>query len=122
MTTWTAGQLALFLKYTTDDRLCALWELLATTGLRRSEALGLRWCDLDLDEGRLSVRQTLAYVGTRPVLDEPKTDQSRRLIMLEPQTVAALNGTVRTSSRNGSPSVSATATRTSCSAGWTASP
>ena len=53
-------------------------------------ALGLRWCDLDLDEARLSVRQTLAYVGTRPVLDEPKTDQSRRLVMLEPETITAL--------------------------------
>ncbi|HMG26412.1 MAG TPA: site-specific integrase [Acidimicrobiia bacterium] len=73
-----------------DDHLYAFWQLLATTGLRRSEALGLRWSDLDLDEGRLSVRQALAYVGTRPVLDEPKTQQSRRLVMLESETIEAL--------------------------------
>jgi integrase len=87
---WSARQLVVFLEQAREDRLFALWQLLATTGLRRSEALGLRWCDLDLDEARLSVRQTLAYVGTRPVLDEPKTEQSRRLVMLGPETITAL--------------------------------
>jgi integrase len=90
MATWSAGQLAVFLEHARENRLYPLWQLLATTGLRRSEALGLRWCDLDLDEARLSVRQTLAYVGTRPVLDEPKTEQSRRLVMLERETITAL--------------------------------
>ena len=40
----------------------------AHTGMRRGEVLGLRWCDLDLDAGRLSVRQALvaiAYDGAR---------------------------------------------------------
>ncbi len=81
MKTWDGAQVRAFFDATADHRLAALWKLLATTGLRRSEALGLRWGDLNVDEtpGRLSVRQTLAYVGTRAVFDEPKTKRSRRL-------------------------------------------
>jgi integrase len=67
-----------------------LWTLLLTTGLRRGEALGLAWSDVDLDAGRITVRQTLAYVGTKAVLTETKTASSRRLIALPPVTVVAL--------------------------------
>jgi integrase len=54
------------------------------------EALGLRWEDLDLEEGRLSVRQTLAYVGTQAVISETKNARSRRLVMLDADVSAAL--------------------------------
>ena len=46
--TWSAEQLAAFLDSRRDDRLYALWHTLAMTGLRRGEALGLRWEDVDL--------------------------------------------------------------------------
>ena len=36
----------------------ARW-LLATTGMRRGEVLGLRWADIDLDTGRLTITRTL---------------------------------------------------------------
>src|SRR5262249_6480857 len=74
MVTWNTSQLAIFLEQARGDGFYALWQLIATSGLRRSEALGLRWGDVDLDQARLSVSQTLAYVGTRAVLDAPKTD------------------------------------------------
>jgi integrase len=87
---WSAAELATFLAHASTDRLAALWQLLATTGLRRAEALGLRWEDLDLEERRLSVRQTLAYVGTRPEISETKAAKSRRLVMLDEDAVTAL--------------------------------
>jgi integrase len=90
MEAWTAEQLDMFLDHASDDRLYALWFLFATTGLRRAEALGLRWSDIDLDAGRLSIRQTLAYVGTKATFSEPKTDSSRRLVDLAPPTVEAV--------------------------------
>jgi integrase len=90
MQAWSAEQLDTFLDHAKDDRLYALWFLFATTVLRRAEALGLRWSDVDLDEGRLSIRQTLAYVGTKAVFSEPKTETSRRLVTLAPATVEAL--------------------------------
>src|SRR5450759_29221 len=46
--TWSAAQLKAFLTATHDDRLGPVWHLLAMTGMRRGEALGLRWEDVDL--------------------------------------------------------------------------
>src|SRR5205807_1869230 len=50
---WDAATLRQFLAVSmaTSDRLHPLWVLLATTGMRRGEALGLRWSDVDLDAG-----------------------------------------------------------------------
>jgi len=87
---WDALQLKTFLGHAADDRLAALWTFLATTGVRRGEALGLRWANVDLDAERVSIRQTLAYVGTKATFSEPKTRKSRRLIDLAPETVIAL--------------------------------
>jgi integrase len=50
---WTTRQLATFLDHVAEDRLFAMWWLIALRGLRRGEAAGLRWVDVDLDpEGR----------------------------------------------------------------------
>jgi integrase len=87
---WSAPDLTKFLDQAASDRLAALWHLYATTGLRRAEALGLTWSAVDLDAGHLSVRQTLAYVGTKAVISETKNASSRRLVVLTPGTVAAL--------------------------------
>jgi integrase len=72
------------------DRLAALWMVLATTGLRRGEASGLRWSDIDLDRATLTVRVQLVRHGRNLVLTEPKTERSRRSIRLSTRTVAAL--------------------------------
>jgi integrase len=44
---WTAAQTAQFLHAIEDHRLYAAYHLIALRGLRRGEAAGLRWCDLD---------------------------------------------------------------------------
>jgi integrase len=99
MTTWTAAQLTSFLEGLRGDRLEVPILLGATTGMRRGEVLGLRWSDLDLDGGRLAVRQTLSAprnpdTGQHvPVFGEPKTrrgKRSKRSVLLPAQTVAAL--------------------------------
>jgi integrase len=87
---WSADDLARFLAHTADDRDATLWVLVATTGLRRAEALGLEWNDVDLDARQLSVRRGLAYVGTRAVLSKLKTPRSARLVVLPVDTVSAL--------------------------------
>jgi integrase len=90
MRTWTVDEARTFLAHVDGDRLEALWVLLLTTGLRRGEALGLRWSDVDLDAGRLAVRRALVAVGYDVRWSEPKTPKSRRSIALDPSTVAAL--------------------------------
>jgi integrase len=87
---WSAGQLRAFLEHVSEDRLYALWLLYATTGLRRGEALGLRWEDVDLDAGTVLVRRNLTLVNGRTVVQETKTKHGRRKVALDPATVAAL--------------------------------
>jgi integrase len=90
--TWSAEQLAAFLDSRRDDRLYALWHTLAMTGLRRGEALGLRWQDVDLEAGRLCVRRSLIPEGKTVAVHEPKTARGRRVVALDPQTVGVLRG------------------------------
>ena len=61
--TWSAQQLQVFLASTKEERLGGLWHLLALTGMRRGEGLGLRWEDVDLQAARLSVRRALIPTG-----------------------------------------------------------
>jgi integrase len=87
----TSDQLMRLFESTRGERLHALWILLGTAGLRRGEALGLEWIDVDLDAGRLSVRQTLQRRrGAGFVLVAPKTPRSRRAVQLTALAVAAL--------------------------------
>jgi len=88
--TWTADQLRSFLEGTRGSRYWAAYLLLATTGLRRGEALGLRWADLDLDGARASIRQTIIAVKHTAMLGTPKTAKGRRTVTLDSGTAAAL--------------------------------
>jgi integrase len=87
--TWTTDELRDFLAYVRDDRLYAAWRLAALTGMPR-EVLGLRWADLDLEGGWLSVRQTLVVVDNHPQVSRPKTTHGRPRVALDPETVATL--------------------------------
>jgi integrase len=88
--TWTADQLRTFLEGTRDSRHWTAYLVLATTGARRGEVLGLRWSDLDLDTGRASIRQTVIAVRHTPMFGTPKTAKGRRTVKLDAGTVAAL--------------------------------
>lgn len=74
------------------DRLEACWVVLLSLGLRRGEALGLSWEDVDLDAGVLRVRRALKKEGSRVVLGEVKTAGSRRAVNLPEQVVSQLRG------------------------------
>lgn len=61
------------------------------TGLRRSEIIGLRWDDVDLDRGTAAIRQTVQRLpGQGFVYGEPKTPKGRRQIALPPSAVEVL--------------------------------
>jgi integrase/predicted RNA-binding Zn-ribbon protein involved in translation (DUF1610 family) len=87
---WNADQLQGFLASVAGDRLFALWRLLAMTGMRRGEALGLRWEDLDMGQGSLSIRRALVPVNGVAQISEPKTRRGRRTIAIDPETLEAL--------------------------------
>ncbi|MGG7101020.1 tyrosine-type recombinase/integrase [Rhodococcus sp. 24CO] len=91
MVTWSAAQLAAFLAWDRDehgDNLFSLWHTVAHTGLRRSEALALRWRDVDLTGGRVSVRRALDTTQ-RDVVKLTKTGGAR-VVDIDPNTVAVL--------------------------------
>ena len=87
---WSRQELAAFLGSVREDALYPLWLLYATTGMRRGEALGLQWGDIDLDARTLSIRRSLVPVKGGFIVGEPKTKRGRRTISLDPTTVTAL--------------------------------
>ena len=87
---WTAGQTGQFLTAIRPHRLYAAYHLIALRGLRRGEAAGLRWCDVDLDAGVATISQQLQQYDGHMVIGPPKTPHSARTIALDRTTVAAL--------------------------------
>jgi integrase len=90
MSIWSPAQLKSFLESVRSDRLFAAWLLAATTGMRRGEVLGLRWSDVDLDAGTVTVRQIRTVARYEVLTLTPKTDRAQRSIAVDPATVAAL--------------------------------
>ncbi len=68
-----------------------MFHTLIWTGLRRSELLGLRWKDIDLDLASLHVVQVLHQLndGTY-IFQEPKTAKGRRAVALSPTSCMLL--------------------------------
>ena len=89
MHTWSAAELAAFLHATREDRMAPLWHLLALTGLRRGEALGLKWSDVDFDHGRLALQRQRKIVRYKVVETPLKTDKPRA-VSLDADTTAVL--------------------------------
>ena len=87
---WTPAQTAQFLAQVRGHRLYALFHLVALRGPRRGEAAGLRWSDLDLNAGTLTVAGQLQQLGGGLVAGPPKSDAGRRVIALDKTTITAL--------------------------------
>ena len=60
-----------------DRRLMAL---LMLTGMRRGEALGLQWNDIDWEKGLIHVRRNVTFAGNQPHVGTPKTEKGARQI------------------------------------------
>ena len=90
MLSWTPEQAMRFREHVRGDRLVACW-LLTLAGLRRSEILGLRWSDVDLDAGTVSVAQARVVVeGRGTVTGDPKSKRSRRALPMPSDVLNAL--------------------------------
>jgi len=89
MQTWSAAELSTFLRATRGGRLGSLWHLLALTGLRRGEALGLKWADVDFEHGRLALQRQRVMVKTEVTERQTKTGKPRS-VSLDVDTTAVL--------------------------------
>ena len=86
----TAEQVATLREQLAVDSYAPLFDFLIGTGARPGEALALRWQDLDLEEGRATIRRALTKVDGKPAFKGPKTAGSRRAIPLPSSLVAVL--------------------------------
>lgn len=87
----TTEEARAFLEAVKGDRLEAFYTVAVALGLRRGEALALRWEDIDLETETLSVRHTLQNLpGGGWSLAEPKSRSSRRTLGLPAFAVRAL--------------------------------
>ncbi|MBA3824180.1 MAG: site-specific integrase [Ktedonobacterales bacterium] len=64
------------------DRLSALFTVALALGLRKGEALGLRWKDIDFKRKQLTVESNLQFIKGEFVFTDTKSDQGRRTIPL----------------------------------------
>lgn len=87
---WTPAQAAAFLEAARGDRLYLLFHLIAYTGLRRGEALALRWSDLDLAENALVVTRQLSLGADGFEFLSPKSNAATRAVALDASTRALL--------------------------------
>lgn len=89
LTTLSAEQIAVLLAVTVADPLHIAWRL-ACYGLRRGEILGLRWTDIDLKAGTLSIAAARLAVEGGSATGAPKTASSIRNLPLPADLAAAL--------------------------------
>jgi len=75
-------QALLFLEALRGHRLEALYAVALALGLRKGEALGLGWRDVDLDAGLVHIRRSLSDAAGGLHLDDVKTRKSRRTLPL----------------------------------------
>lgn len=90
LSVWTPEQLRTFFDGIAKHRLAAAYILAATTGMRRGEVLGLRWCDVDFADRSLTITQTVVSVEYELHIHGPKTAGSQRRVALDDRTIAVL--------------------------------
>lgn len=80
----TAEEQRAFINYVYDSsryrRYACLFTVLLGTGMRIGEALGLRWCDCDFEEGVIRITHTLTY--------KPGLEQGYHYSVTSPKTLA----------------------------------
>jgi integrase len=90
MQVWSQAEVLQFLATIKDDPWRVLYEFIIRTGVRRGEAVGLRWADVNLDEATVSIRQQIIDNGYSLVTAAPKTRRGERRFAIDPGLVEAL--------------------------------
>ena len=89
--TWSPAELASFLDATVEDRLHLLYLILGLVGLRRGEAVALRWTDVDLNKGFMRIERAVVRVGDQCVEGPPKSSAGRRFVAIDHETARRLH-------------------------------
>lgn len=87
---WTPAQLGAFLDAAEDHRLYALFHVVAHHGLRRGEAVGLDWQNINYTARTVGVAREIVRDGYKPIETDPKTDGSAAAVKVDRETLAVL--------------------------------
>ena len=87
---WDGATTGRFLDSTAEDLHGPMWHLIASFGLRRGEAAGLRWSDVDLEHGIVTIAVQRTQLGRQIVDGTPKTRAGVRTLSLDQGTVDVL--------------------------------
>jgi len=95
MKTLNETDIHLILDRAQADEYYQLFYTILFTGMRRGEALALKWGDVNLNQLKMSVNKSLTYIRSnskdqRLVIKTPKTARSRRYISLTPSNALVL--------------------------------
>lgn len=74
----------------TGDYFAPIWRLLIVSGMRRGELCGLKWSDVDMANGTITISETRLNVDGQILVESPKTRQSRRTVSLDAGTIDEL--------------------------------
>jgi hypothetical protein len=88
---WDAMEAQRFLAVPGGDRYNPFRRVALSTGMRKGELIGQRWCDVDLAKGIIQIRLQVVPVGGRIIVGEPKTKAGRRKSMLPSRVNLALS-------------------------------
>ena len=101
----TAQQAGTFVDAASEHRLYPMFRLIAYRGLRRGEAVGLRWQDVDLDAGVVRNTQQVIQLGWATEVGDPKTDSGARTSTLDRAPSPCCAGGASPNRRSGGPGV-----------------
>jgi integrase len=89
--TWTKEQVTLFLDSIRGHNYYPIFLIMFCYGLRKGEAIGLRWQDIDFEKDVIHIRQNLVMTADHEIyIGEPKTEASIRDLPLMPIVKEAL--------------------------------
>ncbi|MCK4788854.1 MAG: site-specific integrase, partial [Desulfobacteraceae bacterium] len=89
--TMNENEVQTFLKTAKETPYHALFYLALFTGMRRSELLALRWCDVNLDMCEVSVTRSLHLLRDGTItIQQPKTARAHRQVALPPSATLML--------------------------------
>jgi integrase len=92
MQTWDEYEINRFLKASKDGQYYTLFHTALYTGMRRSELLALRWCDVDFIFSQISVSRSLHHLKDGSyIFTQPKSAKSKRTISLSSFAIVALH-------------------------------
>lgn len=85
-----APKIAAFLKALEGEPLEAFYWMILATGLRKGEAIGLKWADIDLETGVMTIQRRIARLRGSVDIDTPKSKAGLRVVQLPSKALEKL--------------------------------